>query len=266
MKRIEIYHGSDRVVRRPLPNSHRNEFAEGFYCTHDRSLAGGWACSDGKDGIINTYSLELFDLQILCLDPEPRAVLQWLRFLLANRTIRPRTPAMAAGIEWLKETFSADLFGIDIVVGPAADDSRFSLATAFLANRISIQQLCRGLSLFDPWDQIVLVGEDSFKFLSYKGSETAEAERYRAPFMDRDRKAREKFLETSAEHALEETYILDLVREGVRADDPRLFRCLSRRCHNQSGGGCGIRRPRLRDRCRPLHVVLRRQRIRRTLR
>ena len=268
MEQMRLYHGSPNIVEEPRfgYGNRRNDYGEGFYCTEDRGLAGEWACSRGGDGIINSYSLDISDLDILRLNSGEFSILHWLRILIENRDIRSRTPVMAAGMEWLKENFSLDVSGYDVIIGYRADDSYFSFTRAFLANEISLEQLSHAMVLGGLGEQVVLKSRKAFDSIVFEGSEVAEAATYHALFEKRDRKARSDFSAMHAEQALEGLFIRDLIREGVRADDPRLFRSLPRRCHDWSGGGCRIRRPRLRDRCGPLHVVFRRKRIRRTLR
>ena len=229
MGRIELYHGSRNVVEKPVFGfgNNRNDYGEGFYCTENHGLAGEWACSDGNDGIINSYTLDTSDLDILHLNSNDYSILHWLYVLIDNRGIRSSTPIMDAGVKWLKDNFTLDITGYDVIIGYRADDSYYSFTRAFLANEISLEQLSHAMALGDLGEQIVLKSEKAFDSILFKGFEEVDAGTYHVLFEDRDRKARTDFSMMRMEHTLEGLFIRDLIREEVRSDDPRLQRTVS---------------------------------------
>ena len=229
MGRIELYHGSRNVVEKPVFDfgNHRNDYGEGFYCTENRESAGEWACSDGNDGIINSYTLDTSDLDVLHLNSDERSSLLWLRILIENRCIRPNTPIMEAGMRWLKNDPDLDVPECDVITGCAADDSRFSFVQAFLSNGISLEQLSYAMALGNLGEQVVLKSKKAFDSISFNGFEEVDAGTYHVLFENRDKKARMDFSMIRTEHALDGLFIRDLIREEVRSDDPRLQRTVS---------------------------------------
>ena len=226
---VKLFHGSHNVVEKPVFGfgNHRNDYGEGFYCTENRELAGEWACSDGNDGIVNSYSLDTSDLDILRLNSDKRSILHWIRILIDNRCIRPNTPVIEAGMRWLKNDPDLDVPVCDVITGCAADDSRFSFVQAFLANEISLEQLLYAMALGNLGEQVVLKSRKAFDSISFNGFEEVDTGTYPVLFENRDRKARMDFSMMRAEHALDGLFIRDLVREEVRSDDPRLQRTVS---------------------------------------
>ena len=213
MEQIRLYHGSIRPVEKPVfgYGNVRNDYGEGFYCTEDHELAGEWACSDGSDGTINSYLLDASGLDILRLDSEGFTTLHWLEILIENRGIRPGTPVMDAGIEWLRRNFSIDASGYDIIIGHRADDSYYSFTRAFLANEISLELLSRAMALGGLGEQVVLKSKRAFDSIEFDGCETADAKIYHQKFEYRDLNARSGFAMMRAEHPLDGLFIRDLI-------------------------------------------------------
>ncbi len=58
-KQITIYHGSEKIVERPVfgEGKKNNDFGRGFYCTASEELAKEWAVSSLRDGFSNCYTL-----------------------------------------------------------------------------------------------------------------------------------------------------------------------------------------------------------------
>ena len=65
-KRIKVYHGSEKIVERPLfgEGKRNNDFGLGFYCTASEELAKEWAVSSLHDGFSNCYTLDTEYLNI----------------------------------------------------------------------------------------------------------------------------------------------------------------------------------------------------------
>ena len=68
-KIITIYHGSEKIVEKPIFGGGRknNDFGLGFYCTASKEIAKEWAVSNLYDGISNCYTLDTEYLIILNL-------------------------------------------------------------------------------------------------------------------------------------------------------------------------------------------------------
>lgn len=69
----------------------------------------------------------------------------------------------------------------------------------------------------------MLKSRDAFERIRFMGSEGADAEIYFDKKKLRDREARREYRKIRGENSvLNEIYILDIMREGMEDDDPRL--------------------------------------------
>lgn len=226
MDTLTLYHGSQVVVRAPSLAKARphNDYGPGFYTTPNKDSAGEWACQHGTDGFINTYVLENNDLCVLDLMDGTHTTLEWIALLLANRRFDMRLPTARMAREQLTERFLPCLEGVDVVCGYRADDSYFSFARAFVENALPLSVLQRALVLGKLGEQVVLVSEESFTHLSFEGYDVARAEIHYPRFVQRDQAARADYqrLASQQTHALDELYVIDILRGEVSPDDPRL--------------------------------------------
>lgn len=215
---MRLYHGSKRIVKEPAPGfgNFRNDFGEGFYCTDDRMFAGGWAAADGTNGIINSYTVDTSGLNILRLGTDFRSVLLWLRILMEHRAFRSETLWMDQRFDWIQRNVPLETEGYDILVGPAADDSRFSFAQRFLCNQIPLEDL--SIVLSGTALQYVLRSPEAFDALEFKGFEMADAKDYITWAVERDHSARNAV----SDSGLDGLFMSDLLRRGMTFDDPRL--------------------------------------------
>ena len=112
----------------------------------------------------------------------------------------------------------------DIIIGYRADDSYFSFAEDFLNNAISVRKLEKAMRLGNLGEQVVLVSRAAFDALKYVGAEEADRSKYYVLKMKRDKAARAEYLgsDRKPSYGLDELYMLDIMRQGVKADDPRL--------------------------------------------
>ena len=55
MEKLIIYHGSPKIISKPLMGSGNpnNDYGLGFYCTESIELAKEWACSVETNGFAN---------------------------------------------------------------------------------------------------------------------------------------------------------------------------------------------------------------------
>ncbi|MDO4747766.1 MAG: DUF3990 domain-containing protein [Eubacteriales bacterium] len=229
MNKLTIYHGSSKIIERPLfgAGNPNNDYGLGFYCTETLDLAKEWACSAETDGYANKYSLNTDGLKILSLTSGEYNILNWLAILLENRKFRLTSDIALEAKEYIFENFLIDYKNYDIIKGYRADDSYFSFANAFLNSTISISQLEKAMVLGKLGEQIVAVSKKAFDALSFEEAIPAENEIYFPKKLARDNLAREEFRkEKKKGSVLTEKYILDIIREGWKNDDDRLQRVI----------------------------------------
>ena len=222
---MKIYHGSEFEVKRPQYGLGRraNDYGLGFYCTDDKSLAGEWSVSPLHDGYVNEYEIAIDGLTVLKLDDRPFTVLHWLAILLENRTFDVEGDLASAAKDYLLENFRPDYANADIIIGYRADDSYFSFARTFLSGALSYANLSRAIRLGNLGLQIVVKSRRAFDAIVFTGSHTARRSMFLAAKERRDKEAREEFRSLGAQpfdpNAL---YMLNILQERVRPDDPRL--------------------------------------------
>lgn len=229
-EKIVLYHGSSNIIEQPRfglgkPN---NDYGLGFYCAESVELAKEWACSAESDGYANQYEFDLSGLSVLSLTDGEYNILNWLAILLENRKFRVNAPVAAQAKQYLLKNFLVDYRRYDVIKGYRADDSYFSFATAFLNNTISLSKLEKAMQLGklgELGEQVVAVSKRSFEAFSFAQAIPVAKEIYYPKKLARDTAARgEFFKEKELGSALTETYMLDILREGWKADDKRLQR------------------------------------------
>ena len=221
---IEIWHGSDHIVARPDPRlgNAYNDYGRGFYCTEHRDLAYEWACTDAGGGFANRYELATNGLTVLNLGDEGYGILNWLALLVDNRKFTPKTAVEVRGISYLTDTFLPDISGVDLIIGYRADDSYFSFARSFLRNALSVDQLSRAMRLGELGEQYCLKSPLAFRRLEFRDVEPVDGRTWFPQSKKRDQRARESFRELALEDDIDGLYMRDIIREGVRGNDPRL--------------------------------------------
>ena len=98
-----IYHGSEKIVEKPLygfGNSH-NDYGLGFYCSQSLELAKEWACQKNADGFANSYELDIEKLSVLDLSQEKFSILHWISILMQNRVFSPKSPLGKQNLDFL---------------------------------------------------------------------------------------------------------------------------------------------------------------------
>ena len=154
-------------------------------------------------------------------------ILNWMAILLQNRTFVINEGLAARAREYMIENFLPLYEDSDIIRGYRADDSYFSFASAFLNNTISLEQLSHAMTLGELGEQVVIKSRKAFDRLRFVGAVPAENETYYPLRTARDRRARNEFRrEKSDGAALDDIYIIDIVRNGWKNDDTRLRRNL----------------------------------------
>ncbi len=229
---ITIYHGSEFVIDNPTlyGSKETNDYGYGFYCTKEIELANEWACPNNNDGYTNEYTLDLKGLKILDLTSEKYNILNWIALLLQYRIPEGLNQNDEQVREYIIKRFSVDLQDCDIIIGYRADDSYFSFARDFVKNTITVAQLSKAMELGKLGVQIVLHSEKAFNQLTYIKSSIAHNEIYYTRRVSRDLQAKEEYKNTTRNIKVnkDDLFIMDIIRQEVKNDDPRIQRNLFR--------------------------------------
>lgn len=220
---MKLYHGSAVIVKAPeygKGNLH-NDYGRGFYCTEEMELAKEWACPQARDGFVNCYDLDVSDLRIMDLEKEEYHILNWMALLLKNRVFAKRAPVAREAERYILDEFLPETRGYDIICGYRADDSYFSYAKDFLNNSITVEQLADAMKLGKLGRQVVLMSEQAFSRIRYTGYEKADAGIYNVKRMQRERVARQAYLDGHGARltGTDGLFVMDLMRKGVKNDD-----------------------------------------------
>lgn len=227
-KLITIYHGSEKIVKQPVfgAGKKNNDFGLGFYCTASKDLAKEWAISSLRDGFANRYTLDTEYLNILNLNSPDYTILNWITILLEHRLFSIKNPVARRAKRYLIDNFRVNVNAYDLITGYRADDSYFDYAESFLNNTISVEQLARAMKLGKLGEQIVIKSKFAFSNLKYEGFEVAEKDQYYVLRKARDDEANRLYMEMLDEES-DGLYIQDIMRGGIKNDDPRIPRNLS---------------------------------------
>ena len=133
---ITLYHGSEKIVERPLYGAGRptTDYGSGFYCTENCELAKEWACSEGNSGFANQYKLSLDGLSVMNLNDAQYNTLNWLAVLLENRTFGLRAPLSLEARDFILSRYLPDYKSADVMIGYRVDDSYFTFCRLFLSS------------------------------------------------------------------------------------------------------------------------------------
>lgn len=227
-KLITVYHGSEKIVEQPVFGEGRknNDFGLGFYCTASEELAKEWAVSSLRDGFSNCYTLNTEYLNILNLNSPDYTILNWIAVLVELRLFSIKTPVARRAKRYLIDNFSVNINAFDLITGYRADDSYFDYAESFLNNGISVEQLARAMKLGKLGEQIVVKSQLAFSNLKYEGFNVAGKDRYYVLRKARNDEANQLYLKLLEEES-DGLYIQDIMRGGIKNDDPRIPRNIS---------------------------------------
>ena len=137
-----------------------------------------------------------------------------------------QTCALPISKRYLIDNFSVNVNAYDLITGYRADDSYFDYAELFLNNGISVEQLSRAMRLGKLGEQIVIKSKFAFSKLNYEGFDVAEKDQYYVLRKARDEEANQAYLEMLEEES-DGLYIQDIMRGGIKNDDPRIPRNIS---------------------------------------
>lgn len=225
MKKITIWHGSEKIIQKPLYGRGKihNDYGIGFYCTEDLELAKELACKGmGENGFANKYAVDLEGLNILDLSGDKYNVLNWLAILAYNRDFKVTFPTAGKAKEYLINNFLIDTNNYDIIKGYRADDSYFAFARAFINNQISLSELEKAMRLGNLGEQIVIKSKRAFDRIKYSGYEIAESNKYYHKRLKRNLKANNEFVSLLENTEMYGLRIIDIMREEIKDGDERL--------------------------------------------
>lgn len=226
-KIITIYHGSEHIIETPTfgMGKKNNDYGLGFYCTESDALAKEWAVSSLRNGFSNCYTLDTEYLNILNLNCPDYTILNWIAVLVEHRLFSIKTPVAARAKRYLIDNFGINVNAFDLITGYRADDSYFDYAESFLNNGISVEQLAQAMRLGKLGEQIVIKSRFAFSKLKFEGFDVAPKEQYYILRKARNDEASKLYQEILS-HEIDGMYIQDIMRGGIKNDDPRIPRNL----------------------------------------
>ena len=224
----KIYHGSNRIVRRPGfgTGSTYNDFGLGFYCTDDRSRAAEWATGHTQNGFVSRYSIDTSGLRIINLCAPEYSPLTWLSVLLNYREFDLFNSDAYHARDYLRSVFAIDIQSCDCLVGWRADDMNFIFAQDFLNGRMSLESLASALTSCDLGRQFVLRSNRAFDRLTFDGYNTVHAEDYVPAMLRRERNAMKQYDDNRKKTGVTSPsglYIHDILTDDIRPYDSRLI-------------------------------------------
>ena len=221
----KIYNGSSKIIEKPLYGYGKpyNDYGLGFYCTESLEMAKEWGVSKDQNGYANCYEIECNELRILDLNASDTCIFHWLTILLQNREFDIPSGLALEAKEYLLEHISIDYENYDIILGCRADDSYFSFAQDFVNGTISYRQLNNAMHLGELGQQFILKSEKAFKRIRFIGSEIAESEEWYSKKIQRDKTARREYFSVERnKRQRNDLYIMQIMDEEMKSDDPRL--------------------------------------------
>ena len=226
-----IYHGSQQIVEVPKfgIGKEYNDYGRGFYCTENIELAKEWACPIKNDGYSNKYRLKLHGLNVMHLPKGEFNIINWLAIFFAHRRFDIDSPIGGNAREFILDRFMPDVADVDVMIGYRADDSYFSFAEDFVNNTISLRDLNLAMRLGTLGEQVVLLSERSFReieFIEYKAADYREYY-YKRTERDQNARAAYKNRKKNLQQLMDDIFVLDIMREDMKNDDPRLQSVIS---------------------------------------
>lgn len=227
-KLLALFHGSEKIIEVPQfgLGKENNDFGLGFYCTESKELSKEWAVSSLRNGFSNQYTLDTEYLTVLHLNSPEYTILNWIAVLVEHRLFSLKTPVAQRAKRYLTDNFSINVNAYDVITGYRADDSYFDYAESFLNNGISVEQLARAMRLGKLGEQIVIKSKYAFSKLHFEDFDVAEKDKYYVLRKARNDEANQLYLQLLEEEN-DGLYIQDIMRGGIKNDDPRIPRNIS---------------------------------------
>lgn len=231
MSIIQLFHGTGHIIEVPdihIGNPH-NDYGKGFYCTRADEMAREWACKKNTDGFVNSYAFDTDGLKVLNLLDGNHTVLNWIALLLQFRTFQLDSEVAIDARDYIINHYSIDISGYDVVIGYRADDSYFQYAESFVSNTLPLRSLNKALRLGKLGEQTVVISQKGFDHLSFIDAYPVSKNVYYPKFLDRDINARDAYRKEikKSKAYRDDIFVLDILREEMTGDDPRIQRILS---------------------------------------
>ena len=155
-------------------------------------------------------------------------VLNWMALLLQYRTFKLNSEVAVDARDYLIDHYAIDLRGYDVVIGYRADDSYFQYAESFVSNTLPLRSLDQALRLGKLGEQTVVVSQKGFDRLHFLDAYPVSKSVYYPKFLDRDTTARDTYRKEikKSRSYRDDLFVLDILREEMRNDDPRIQRIL----------------------------------------
>ena len=221
MSIIQLLHGTDHIIE--VPDIHigtpHNDYGMGFYCTRVDEMAREWACKKNTDGFVNSYDFDTEGLKVLNLLDGTHTVLNWMALLLQFRTFKLDSEVAVDARDYLIGHYSIDLTGYDVVIG---------YRESFVSNTLPLRSLNKALKLGKLGEQTVVISQKGFDRLHFVNAYPVSKSVYYPKFLDRDTKARDTYRKEikKSKSYRDDIFVLDILREEMSNDDPRIQRIL----------------------------------------
>ena len=166
--------------------------------------------------------------QVLNLLDGNHTVLNWMALLLQFRTFKLDSEVAIDARDYIIDHYSIDLSGYDVVIGYRADDSYFQYAESFVSNTLPLRSLNKALKLGKLGEQTVVISQKGFDHLHFINAYPVSKSVYYPKFLDRDTKARDTYRKEikKSKSYRDDIFVLDILREEMAGDDPRIQRIL----------------------------------------
>jgi len=157
-KNVQIYHGSDILVKAPkiMQPVRALDFGPGFYTTTNINQAKNFAkkVQDRNESVethisIYTLNMELMKKQNILFFNKPDK--KWLDFVSENRN----------------GTYTGQVY--DIIYGPVANDTIFKTFIAYQNGILDEKETLKRLKIRDLYNQLVFTNEEALVCLQFYG-------------------------------------------------------------------------------------------------
>ena len=163
-----IYHGSNKIVKKPLYGfgKKENDYGQGFYTTSVKEKAEDWALLKNGEHWCNVYSLpnDFDGLKVFNLDECGLAA--WVSEVLFNRGPGNNFNDNEFYAEFC-DKYRVNMKDYDIIIGYRADDSYFAIIEHFLLGTITIFDVVKFFEKGELGKQIFLQSRKAIDAVRY---------------------------------------------------------------------------------------------------
>jgi hypothetical protein len=157
-KNIQVYHGSDIIIKTPkiIQPVRALDFGQGFYTTTNIEQAKNFAKkvqdrNGSKETYISIYTLNTYMLKKLSRLFFDKPDKKWLDFVSANRN----------------GTYNGKIF--DVIFGPVANDTVFKTFIAYQNGTLSEKETLKRLKIRKLYNQMIFTNDEALKCLQFYG-------------------------------------------------------------------------------------------------